>query len=167
MLDDAEFTAWVERTQATSLRLAHRFVGRDADAADVVQESYIRAFVALRSGQFRSDPTRLDAWLRRIVCRASLDALRARRRNREDADTATVDATPGGDGQSGIVERRALEQAITGLPVDQRTAFVLRELEGLTLKETAAELGCTVGAVEQRVLRAWAGLKRRLHDGAR
>jgi RNA polymerase sigma-70 factor (ECF subfamily) len=166
MLDDAAFTAWVERTHARSLRLARRILGGGPEAPDVVQDSYVRAFVALRSGRFRSDPARLDAWLRRIVCRASLDALRARRRRREDVDDG-LDAAPGSAVATGPVDRRDLERAIADLPTEQRTAFVLREIEGFSLKETAAELGCSVGAVEQRVLRAWAGLKRRMHDGPR
>ncbi len=164
MLDDAAFSAWVERTQATSLRLARRIVGDDADAADVVQESYVRAYVALRRGQFRSDATRLDAWLKRIVIRAGLDALRSRHRSREDV--VEIDEVPSVATASSTVDRRDLERAIRDLPSDQRTAFVLREIEGYTLKETAEELGCSVGAVEQRVLRAWSGLKRRLHREA-
>ena len=67
MLTDAGFSAWVERTQSSSLRLARRILGHEADALDVVQESYVRAYVALRQGTFRSDASRLDAWLRRIA----------------------------------------------------------------------------------------------------
>ena len=164
--DDDAFRAWVAATHAASLRLAKRIVAHDADAADVVQESYVRAWVALRSGQFRSDDGALGPFLRRIVTRASLDALRTRRRLREDDDDAlaTHAAGPAPDGR---VDRDALERALYDLPTEQRTAFVLRELEGLSLRDTAEQLGCTVGAVEQRVLRAWAGLKRRLHDGPR
>jgi RNA polymerase sigma-70 factor (ECF subfamily) len=163
MLDDAEFTAWVARTHASSLRLARRILGRDADAADAVQESYVRAFVALRGGRFRSDASRLDAWLRRIVCRASLDALRARRRSPAGAEAA-IEGVPDVAAGRADIARRDLERAIADLPIDQRTAFVLREVEGFSLKETADALGCTVGAVEQRVLRAWAGLRRRMRD---
>jgi RNA polymerase sigma-70 factor (ECF subfamily) len=164
--DDDAFRAWVAATYATSLRLARRIVAHDADAADVVQESYVRAYVALRGGRFHGDEASLAPWLRRIVTNAGLDALRARRRLREDDDDAlaTQDA---GTPADGTVDRDALERAIRDLPDAQRTAFVLRELEGHSLEDTAERLGCTVGAVEQRVLRAWAGLKRRLHDGPR
>ena len=165
-LDDDAFRAWVEQTHAASLRLARRIVGDDTDAADVVQESYVRAYSALRGGQFRSGETELTPWLRRIVTRAGLDALRARRRLREDGDER-LDQVPATTAPDAAVDRPALERALLDLPAEQRTAFVLRELEGYSLKETAEQLGCTVGAVEQRVLRAWAGLKRRLHDEKR
>ena len=165
LLDDAAFRALVEQTYGTSLRLARRIVAHEADAADVVQESYVRAYVALRAGRLRSDPTGLGSWLRSIVTRASLDALRVRHRRREAGDDGldevVAPTAPGGVG------RRDLERAIANPPTEQRTAFVLREVEGFTLSETAAELGCTVGAVEQRVLRAWAGLRRRLQDEPR
>lgn len=160
MLDDDEgFAAWVQSTHGASLRLARRLLGRDADAWDVAQESYIRAYVALREGKFRSDATKLDAWLRRIVTRVSLDVLRARRRRREDTgiDEETLPAL-----EMQCEERRDLERALAALPFEQRAAFVVREIEGVSLKETAELLGCSVGAIEQRVLRAWAGLRRRL-----
>jgi RNA polymerase sigma-70 factor (ECF subfamily) len=166
-LDDDAFCAWVEETYGASCRLARRIVGHEADAADVVQESYVRAYTALRDGAFRSDRAALASWLRRIVTRASLDALRARHRRREAGDEGLDVVATSSPSPSAPVDRRDLERAIQDLPTEQRAAFVLRELEGLTLKETAAELGCTEGAVEQRVLRAWAGLKRRLRDEPR
>ena len=165
-LDDAAFRALVEQTYGTSLRLARRIVAHEADAADVVQESYVRAYVALRAGQFRSDATGLGSWLRSIVTRASLDALRVRQRRREAGDDG-LDEVVAPTATGGSVDRRDLERAIADLPTEQRTAFVLREVEGFSLSETAAALGCTVGAVEQRVIRAWAGLKRRLQDEPR
>jgi RNA polymerase sigma-70 factor (ECF subfamily) len=164
--DDAAFRAWVDRTYGSTMRLARRIVAHDADAADVVQESYVRAFAALRGDRFHSGEEALGAWLKRIVTRVSLDALRVRRRLREDGEDRLVEL-PAPQSTDAREDRAALERAILDLPPDQRTAFVLRELEGFSLRETAEELGCTVGAVEQRVLRAWAGLRRRLHDDDR
>jgi RNA polymerase sigma-70 factor (ECF subfamily) len=166
MLDDAQFSAWVERTQAASHRLARRLLGHDADAADVVQESYVRAYVALRDGRFRSGEAALEPWLRTIVTRACLDALRTRRRLREEPDEQLSDL-PAPAVAHAAADRRDLERAILDLPASQRAAFVLREIEEFSLKETADQLGCTVGAVEQRVLRAWAALQRRWHDEPR
>ncbi len=165
LADDAAFKDWVQHTQAGSLRFARRMLGQDADAADLVQESYVRAYIALRRGQFRGDASRLDPWLRRILLRACLDALRTRRRRREEV-VADFDEAPAPSTASATVDRQDLERALRDLPAEQRTAFVLREIEGYSLRETAEELSCSVGAVEQRVLRAWAGLRRRLHREA-
>lgn len=153
--DDEAFRAWVEASYGASLRLAQRIVANHADAADVVQESYIRAYVALRNDEIRAGEEARDGWLRSVVTRRSLDLLRARRRLREDGDDGLEDAPAPSDGGVGRVE---LERAVLALPAAQRVAFVLRELEGFTLKETAEQLGCSVGAVEQRVLRAWSRL---------
>jgi RNA polymerase sigma-70 factor (ECF subfamily) len=160
--DDTQFAHWVAQQHATALRLARRIVAHEADAADVVQESFARAYEALRAGRYRSTEAEMGAWLRAIVTRASLDALRARRRRREDGDHALESVEAPLYAVAG--ERADLERAVLDLPAEQRTAFVLREIEGRSLKETAAALGCSVGAVEQRVHRAWAGLKRRLLD---
>ncbi len=165
-LDDAAFRAWVEATYAASLRLARRLVASDADADDVVQESYVRAYLALRERPLRLGEPALGSWLRTIVTRASLDALRARRRLREDPEE-NLHELPAPTIAEGGADRQALERAIGALPAAQRAAFVLREVEGWSLQETALALGCSVGAVEQRVLRAWAGLKRRLCDDPR
>jgi len=165
-LDDDAFRAWVAESHGAALRLARRMVGSDADAEDVVQESYVRAYVALRGDRFRSGPEALTPWLRRIVTRVGLDALRARRRSLESSE-APIDEVPAPGRTDAGVDRASLERALAELPVAQRTAFVLREIEGFSLEETAEALHCTVGAVEQRVLRAWAGLKRRLHDEPR
>jgi RNA polymerase sigma-70 factor (ECF subfamily) len=161
-LDDDAFRHWVARTHGGALRLARRIVAHEADAADVVQESYVRAYEALRAGRFRSDEAALWAWLRTIVTRVSLDALRARSRRPEASDDGLEEQAAPDSGASDA--RRDLERAVRSLSHEQRSAFVLREIEGLSLAETAAALGCTVGAVEQRVHRAWATLKRRLHD---
>lgn len=166
LLDDDAFRALVDQTYSASLRLARRIVAHEADAADVVQESYVRAYVALRAGQFRSDAKGLPSWLRTIVTRASLDALRGRNRRQEVGDEG-LEAVEASTPPGGHVDRRDLERAIADIPTEQRTAFVLREIEGFSLSETAAALGCSVGAVEQRVLRAWVGLRKRLQDEPR
>jgi RNA polymerase sigma-70 factor (ECF subfamily) len=162
--DRSAFERIVRATYGRTLRIARRILAHEADANDVVQEVYTRAFVALREGRFRGRSSQLQAWLDRIVVRASLDALRQRVRSvRRVDDSQDPDATGGAaaDPARAIDAKRAID-AIRELAPDQRAAFVLRELEGLTIKETAAALETTDGAVEQRVLRAWASLRRRL-----
>jgi RNA polymerase sigma-70 factor (ECF subfamily) len=163
MIDDAAFAAWVIRSRPAAMRLANRLLATDADASDAVQESYVRAYVALREERFRSGVERLDSWLMRIVSRVCIDALRRRRRLRE-TDGADIELLPSRSSTDRQVEHREVEAALSALPEAQRTAFVLREIEGFTLRESAELLGCTEGAVEQRVLRAWTGLRRRFDD---
>ena len=160
--DAPAFERIVRGTFERSLRIANRICARDADARDVVQESYTRAFIALREGRFQGSSAQLQSWLDRIVVRASLDALRSRsRRERHIEPARDPDAlSHHRDPDAQLDAQRALA-AVQSLSPEQRAAFVLRELEGLSIHEAALALQCTDGAIEQRVLRAWAALRRR------
>lgn len=160
--DAQAFTRIVHETIERARRIARRVCAHEADADDVVQEAYTRAFIALREGRFRGGPAQLQSWLDRIVVRASLDAIRQRNRrerrieSRSDPDALSLPP----DADDRIDARRAL-RAVQELSAEQRAAWVLRELEGLSIREAAVALECTDGAIEQRVLRAWAALRRR------
>lgn len=162
--DAQAFTRIVHETIDRARRIARRVCAHEADADDVVQESFTRAFVALREGRFRGGPAQLQSWLDRIVVRASLDAIRQRNRrekrieSQSDPDSVARSSDAAADDR--IDARRAL-LAVQELSAEQRAAWVLRELEGLSIREAAAALDCTDGAIEQRVLRAWAALRRR------
>lgn len=160
--DAPAFDRIVRATFERSLRIANRICAREADARDVVQEAYTRAFVALREGRFHGEAPQLQAWLDRIVVRASLDALRARSRRERHLQPAHDPDTLAqrGDPDARVDAAKALA-AVQALSPEQRAAFVLRELEGLSIHEAALALQCTDGAIEQRVLRAWAALRRR------
>lgn len=160
--DAQAFERIVRRSLARAQRIAARVCAHEADASDVVQEAFTRAWVALREGRFRGDSTQFQAWLDRITVRSALDALRQRKRRElrthpdRDPDTLSHSKDPADT----IDARRALD-AVQSLSPEQRAAWVLRELEGLSIREAAAALECTDGAIEQRVLRAWAALRRR------
>jgi RNA polymerase sigma-70 factor (ECF subfamily) len=160
--DPQAFERIVRGSFARALRIAARVCAHEADAHDVVQEAFTRAFVALREGRFRGAQPQLQAWLDRIVVRAALDALRQRKRRERRIEAASdpdaLSHSP--DPASAIDARRALD-AVQQLSAEQRAAWVLRELEGLTIREAAEALECSDGAIEQRVLRAWAALRRR------
>lgn len=164
--DERAFARLVERTHARALAIARRILWTGDDAEDVLQESYARAYVALAEGRYRERDAGFDAWMMRIVTHAAIDLSRARRRDHARADRdARIEELAGDADASRLASLRSLAHAIEALAPDQRAALVLREIEGFTIKETAAALGCSEGAVEQRVLRAWAALRRRLSDG--
>jgi RNA polymerase sigma-70 factor, ECF subfamily len=155
-----QFNAVVAETTPKLFRLAARLVGSQADAEDVLQESYVRAFDAWRLGRFEGRAA-LDTWLYRIVVRTAVSHLRTRKRG--DARDQAY-GVPGSDALSRIeasAELRELAQWLDLLPEEQRSALVLKELEGLSTAEVAEVLECSVGAVEQRLHRARASLKKR------
>jgi RNA polymerase sigma-70 factor (ECF subfamily) len=159
-------------------RLAVSVMGDASEAEDVLQESYVRAFYSFAS---YAGTGSLGAWLARIVRNEAIDRVRAResRRNHvaieadlgvlsgEDdtnvgddlirAPSARLDLQAMTDPQALAANaelRRLLERAIQRLPEQFRTAFVLREVEGLSVEETAEYLGIPPATVKTRDHRA-------------
>jgi RNA polymerase sigma-70 factor (ECF subfamily) len=151
-------------------RLALSLVGNPHDAEDVLQDSYFRAFDKRASFAGRSG---LGAWLASIVRNQAMDCLRARRSRRSafalEAELPFADA----ESQSPIegvpaqavfgnpeleVEREEaraiLESAIMALPLPFRAVFMLREVEGLSVQQTATYLDIPVATVKTRAHRA-------------
>ena len=135
--------------------VARWIVRNDHDAEDVVQESFVKAFLSLEG--FRGGEPR--AWLLTIVRNTALTLLRRRR-----ADPATtwnesvpepVDRASGPEGQLlKDARQQRVRNAIDQLPEEFRETLVLRELEGLSYKEIAAVLDVPIGTVMSRLARA-------------
>src|SRR3954452_4054027 len=161
--DDA-FTALDARYRRRLVRFATGFVpGGTADAEDVVQEAMVRAVRALRNG---SRPDAPGAWLHRITRNCALDLTAARRRH---PVVELVDhAHPAAEDAEAAVERslgvRGLVADVGRLPDTQRSALVLRELEGRSYADIAESLDVTVPAVKSLLVRARQGLKRARDD---
>lgn len=151
----------VAATTPRLYRLAVRMTGSPEEAEDVLQDSYIRAYEALRSGAF-DGTARVESWLYRIVTNTALNALRSRRHRAEGplGDDVGVIGDDGLTAQARVALRE-LAGWLHELPAEQLAAVVLKEIEGLTSAEAAAALGCTEGAVEQRLVRARTTLRAR------
>lgn len=157
----AAFEPVVRAVSPRLYRVAARMLGDTPDAEDAVQEAFIRAYDALRSGRY-DERMKMEAWLVTIVTRVAIDALRSRK-GRPEADEAAVSSAPGrAGGDDAAVAMIELARWVDGLPPDQRAAVVLRFMEGMTSAEVAAALGISEGAVEQRILRARATLRKRM-----
>jgi len=162
--DRAAFRALVEHTQAELFRLAARLVGSTADAEDVLQDAYVKAHRALLEGRFESRSS-VGTWLHRVVVNTALDSLRRRSARPHPDDLAGSAEEPRGDpGQDSALALRELGGWLDALPLEQRAALVLSAVEGRTNAEVAAILGVSEGAVEQRLIRARAALRRRRGD---
>jgi RNA polymerase sigma-70 factor (ECF subfamily) len=147
-------------------RVARSVLGDDAEAEDAVQEAYLRAFMHLDG--FRGE-ARLSTWLTRIVLNEALGRLRQRRTAVELGAVDAVDDTgearviylPSArresDPESAAARaevRRLLERAVDRLPPAFRTVFVMREIEEMSVEETAAHLGLKPETVKTRLHRA-------------
>jgi RNA polymerase sigma-70 factor (ECF subfamily) len=151
---DAEaYRHLVRRHQPRLFRYAVRMTG-DADVAmDLVQNAFIRAYERL--DQCR-EPGRFGQWALAILANESRHHLRRRRRH-QPLDRHTASPSPG-FGPARQAEQRELLDILSGalarLPVDQREAFLLRHMEGLSYADISGMTGASVSALKQRVHRA-------------
>lgn len=169
--DREAFRTIMQRCNQRLFRVARAVVGSDDEAEDVLQETYLRAYVALHS--FRGDCA-LSTWLTTITLNEARGRLRKRKVLEEltamDEETrsriiplhshASV-ADPEAEAARTEV-RRLLESAVDALTPDFRLVFMLREVEGLSVEETSAQLGLSAGTVKSRLHRAHAALRREL-----
>jgi RNA polymerase sigma-70 factor (ECF subfamily) len=150
------------RNNRRLFRLARGILRNDADAEDVVQESWLRAFAALDG--FKGEAA-LGTWLSRIVVNEALGRLRRRRptvalETLEDGEGgAAASAGPHGPASPEHAAargeiRRLVQQALERLPLPFRLVFVLRAVEQLSIAETAACLGIREETVKTRFHRA-------------
>jgi RNA polymerase sigma-70 factor (ECF subfamily) len=172
--DEEAFEALMRRYNRKLFRVARAILKQDADAEDVVQEAYLQAY--RRMADFRGD-AQLSTWLTRIVINQALMRLRAGRRDRvvvsfeqagsDTADDAAIDPpddkaeSPPDAALRGEL-RRMLEQHIDHLPIAMRTVFVMREVEEMSVQETADSLGIPAATVRTRLFRARALLRQML-----
>jgi RNA polymerase sigma-70 factor (ECF subfamily) len=151
-------------------RLARAITRSDADAEDVLQDSYLRAFAAI--GGFRGEAT-LATWLSRITINQALGRLRRRKRQArlgtELAHQAAVIPFPiaaaTDDPERTMAQRQLLqmvEQASDNLPEAYRLVFIARVVEGLSVEETADALDLRPATVKTRLHRARALVKQEL-----
>jgi RNA polymerase sigma-70 factor (ECF subfamily) len=165
---DAEsFSVIVDASADRLFRLATRMLGQGSDAQEAVQEAYLRAFQALATGRL-DDRGSVQGWLTRIVANHCIDLLRQRgsRPAEVTLEKAPRDAIEAPE-QEDLLLRRDLLSWLDGLPAEQRAAVVLRHLEGMRNAEVAQALGTTEGAIEQRLLRARASLRKKIDDERR
>jgi RNA polymerase sigma-70 factor (ECF subfamily) len=162
MASDEEFQRLTLPAVDLVHNLARRFARDRADAEDLVQETYLRAWAAWSSGR---RPRRVEPWLATICLNAGRDRARraATRLETPTAMAATMDL-PGGvdvEGEAiGRVERARVERALWALPTEQRVAVALMDLGGLTAAQVAKVIGCPRGTVLARAHRGRKALAR-------
>jgi RNA polymerase sigma-70 factor (ECF subfamily) len=179
--DGEAFAVLVERHQRQLYRLALRMTGSEADAQEVLQESFLNAWQKLPL--FRGE-AQFSSWLYRIAANSALMRLRRKRRApdalsdeplelvgpRFSAEgylepTSSSDWSQRADehmmsGQLGV----AINKAVQELPEDYRTVFLLKDVDGLSNEDIATALDLTVPAVKSRLHRARLALREKLGE---
>lgn len=161
--DKQSFNLLVQKYQGRIVKLVSRFVREPADARDIAQEAFIKAYRALPG--FRGDSA-FYTWLYRIAINTAKNHLAALGRRPLEADIRGEDgemleldpaqqdrATPE---HYLITEevRDAIVRVVDRLPAELRTAITLREIEGMSYEEIAQAMQCPIGTVRSRIFRA-------------
>jgi len=157
------FDLLVRKYQHKVLKLVGRFIANQAEAEDVAQEAFIKAYRAL--GSFRGDSA-FYTWIYRIAINTAKNALVSNKRRPIDFNLDLQDPEQY-ERQARLKElatperllltdeiRQTVQQAMRDLPADLRTAIMLRELDGLSYEEIAEAMECPVGTVRSRIFRA-------------
>ena len=167
--DHDSFNQLILRWERPIYALAYRTIGREEDARDVCQETFLRAFRALP--KFRRE-AKFSSWLYRIALNLCRDWARKERRAPlvqlpEDMDLMEMAAAAEpSESIEDLVARkdltRRVEKAMALLPEEQRTAIVLKEYHGLTFQEIADLVGCPLSTVKTRLYQGLTVLRREL-----
>ncbi len=165
------FNSLVETYQGAVYNLCLRLLGSPEAAEDATQEAFLAAFrhmADFRGGSFRS-------WLLRIAANAATDELRRRRRrpqipleiepDQQGPAHLIADSSPGPEAVALRREViRQIEAGLLTLPVDQRLAVVLSDVQGLSYEEVAQVTGASLGTVKSRISRGRERLRRYLSE---
>jgi RNA polymerase sigma-70 factor, ECF subfamily len=172
--EKAAFDLLVRKYQHKVVKLVLRYVRSPAEAEDIAQEAFIKAYRALP--QFRGDSA-FYTWLYRIAINTAKNAIAARDRSPIEYELDMSDPEESAGMQNRLKDpdtpeglalteeiRSIVNAAIEALPEELRTAIVLRELEGLSYEEIAAAMECPVGTVRSRIFRAREAIDKRLRE---
>ena len=173
--DREEFSRLVDAYSGAIYRLAIKMLGVSTDAEDVLQNTFLKAFQHLKDFEGRSS---LSTWLYRIAANEALMLLRKSRPEINFSDAASNEdenenkdyfpaqftdwcCLPEAELLSNE-SKSALDQAVQHLPETQRIVFILRDIEGLSIRETSQVLNLSEAAVKTRLLRARLSLREEL-----
>ena len=161
--DADAFEPLVTENQTKVYHLALRLLGSEADAADAVQDAFLKAYTSLKD--FRGE-SRFSVWLYRLTNNVCIDMLRRRKRQEtvslltedEDGELSELPLPDERYSPERLAERAedaaAVRAAMAALPPDCREILTLREIGGLSYEELAAALSLEPGTVKSRLNRA-------------
>ena len=164
--DERAFAELVTRYQDKAFRIIYRFTNNVEDAKDLSQEAFVRVYRSI--GRFKEGSS-FYTWFYRILINLCIDFRRSRSilipfsqlRKREGFNESLEEALVEDEGQANLAKvlltrelNEKITQAIEALSAKQRTVFILRNYEGLALKEIAEVMNCAQGTVKSHLARA-------------
>src|SRR5919205_2808166 len=180
MADKARFEELAMEHMGSLYTAAMRMTRNPADAEDLVQETYLKAYRAFDSFQ---EGTNLKAWLYRILTNTFINSYRAKKRRPDETDIDDVEnlylyrrlgglegAVAGRSAEDEVLDHFSeaeVKEAVESLPEQFRLAVLLGDVEGFSYKEIAEILDVPIGTVMSRLHRGRKALQRRLYEFGR
>ncbi|MGC8666854.1 MAG: sigma-70 family RNA polymerase sigma factor [Chthonomonadales bacterium] len=176
--DRAEFDTLVRRCHRQAYNIAYRLTGNHADAEDLTQEAFLRAY---RFFDRYNRQMPFENWLYRIISNVFIDELRKRPKAKSQSlDQPLPNATGDSEIRLEIPDFSSdpeclmlqgeldepLQRALNTLPFDFRKAVILADVEGMSYEDIAEAMGCSLGTVRSRLHRGRKMLRNRLQLGA-
>jgi RNA polymerase sigma-70 factor (ECF subfamily) len=172
--DRAAFNEIVLRYKGKVYNYVYRMVHSPLDAEDLTQETFVRAYMSIRSFQSRAS---LNTWLFRIAMNLCIDFSRKNKKTQG----LTMSLSQDGDGEDDDTQRdipdtsydpqrlmmnkelgARLNEALMELPIKLRTVVLMYDIEGLAYDEIASVIGCPLGTVKSRLFNARSALREKL-----
>ena len=179
MADRAHFADQAMEHMGSLYSAALRMTRNPADAEDLVQETYLKAYRAFESFQ---EGTNLKAWLYRILTNTFINSYRSKKRRPDETELDEVEdlylyrrlggleaAAAGRSAEDELMDmftETEIKQAVEDLPEQFRLAVLLADVEGFSYKEIAEILDVPIGTVMSRLHRGRKALQKRLYDFA-
>ncbi|MGN6507293.1 MAG: RNA polymerase sigma factor [Tepidisphaeraceae bacterium] len=157
--DDGAFTALIGRFEGIALSIAYAHTRNAADAGDLVQEAFMRAWQRLDT---LDDPSRFGHWLGRMVRNLAIDLRRRKRPMALDMSIDVEDKAPFVRQSERLEQKTQIDRALASLDEVSRACVTLRYYEGSSSKEIGELLDLTPAAVDMRLSRARTQLRERL-----
>ncbi|MEN6520273.1 MAG: sigma-70 family RNA polymerase sigma factor [Armatimonadota bacterium] len=171
--DRQAFDELVQRYHKQAYNIAYRMTGNHADAEDLIQEAFIRAFRFF--SQYKRELP-FDSWLYKIMSNVFIDMLRRRPKAHirsldqpiatEDGEAAPFEIADTARGPEELVMSREMDSriqtALNSIPADFRLAVIYADIEGLSYEEIADAMSCSIGTVRSRLHRGRKLLRTRL-----
>ncbi len=170
--DQAAYDFLVERYQHKIYNLTYRYTGNPTDAADLTQETFLKAYLAL-SG-FRRESS-FSTWLYHIAVNICRDEYRKKKRKKnlsleelqEQGSNPEIFISEQGNPEESILSsdtQRLVQNCLNQLSEEHRLILILREIKGLPYEEISQCLGCSLGTIKSRLNRARKALKQKIEN---
>ncbi len=164
--DQKGFEMLVKKYQNRVLNIVYSLIGVDSESEDITQEVFLKVYHHLKS--FKRN-CQFSTWVYRIVVNTTYDFLR-KRKNFVDDNSVLEKCVSTADSPDDVFckeeRREVISSALLKVPVNFRTALVLKDIEGLSYDDISKVLSCSIGTVESKIYRARHFLKEVLRKDA-